>query len=150
MRLTREARTGTSSPLEGMVALIVDAKKINRRLIGKLLREHGCDKIHETADVRDADDLLGITLGNLDIALINADLPKIQGAGLVKMLRAGKARGDRALPCLLYHPLADDPSEANDLAATQVERVAEMQKRLNEIAAADNDAKVESSGAKSE
>lgn len=38
--------------------------------------------------------------------------------------------------------LADDPSETTDLAGKQPERVAELQKRMDEMAAADNDAKV--------
>lgn len=108
MKFTRDARAGLSAPLDGLTAMIVDANVTHRRLIAKLLREHGCAKIHETADIRDADDLLGITLGNLDIAFINADLPKFSGAGLVKMMRLGKTKGDRATPCLLHHPLADD------------------------------------------
>ncbi len=97
-----------AAPLEGMSALIFDANVTHRRLIGKLLREQGCTKIHETADAKDADDLFGITLGNLDMAFISADLPRIPGAGLVKMMRLGKTQGDRNTPCLIYHPLADD------------------------------------------
>ena len=38
--------------------------------------------------------------------------------------------------------LASDPNEANDLAKGQPERVVELQKRLDTIAAADNEVKV--------
>ena len=46
--------------------------------------------------------------------------------------------------------LADDPSETTDLAKQQSDRVAELQKRMDEIAKADNDAKVDHQSAKSE
>jgi CheY-like chemotaxis protein len=120
------------------IALVVDANASVRLNTGRLLIDQGCKKVLEARDAREAADILAINHGKLHFLVVSFDLPKINGLGLVKLLRTGKLHGQYNLPCLLQHPAADtalqDRAAALDIAGVYMAPISGM--NLGRLAAA--------------
>ncbi len=94
--------------LDGRTILLIDSNPQSRRLIGGLLRDHGCTSLHQGEHGRDALDLLDVTAGRLDLLICAVALRGPSGLAVVQALRLGRTRGRPDTPAALFHPQADE------------------------------------------
>ena len=94
-----------------LVFLIVDSNPLTRTLVSDAVQRHGARDVVEIPDARDA--LRFVDEEDVDVVIVNADLPMLPGSGLVRALReSGKPRLE-TLPCVLITG-RPDPSLEGD------------------------------------
>ncbi len=94
-----------------LVFLIVDYNPLTRALVSEAVLRHGARDVVEVLDARDA--LKFVDEEDVDIAIVNADLPLLPGSGLIQALRqSGKPRLE-TLPCVLISGRHDATLESD-------------------------------------
>lgn len=80
-----------------MRALVIDDSRTTRRILARILTQVGFDELHEAGDGQDAIEVLE-RIGPVDLALVDWNMPVMNGYELV---RAVRARPEWSSVCLL-------------------------------------------------
>ena len=71
--------------------LVADDEQFSRSIIARMLRDLGCPEAHQAADGKEALDLLGKHARKIPLAILDFNMPEINGLQLLKMIRTGTA-----------------------------------------------------------
>lgn len=99
-------------------ALIVDDSRAMRRIIGKILKEVHVE-VHEAANGLEALDFLSSQGEEVDIVLIDWNMPQMNGVELVRELRAKRQFDDLPLMMVTSETNQDNIMEAIQAGANE-------------------------------
>lgn len=91
----------TRSDFRGLRVLLVNNELFIRRLAERLLGALGIKEIVVAADCPEACDLLNAQTGFFDLALIDVEIPKVDGFRLINTIRQGRAGTQADLPVII-------------------------------------------------
>src|SRR5438105_2479066 len=129
-----------------MRALVVDDSRAIRGIVGRIVKEAGFDVV-EAANGREALDRLREAGGSIGLALVDWNMPVMDGLELVKAVRGDGAYGDLAIIMVTTEAEAAQVEQALEAGANEYlmkpfnkEALAEKLALLGLSAAADDDA----------
>lgn len=88
----------TEMPLRGRALLVVEDEAFTRGIVQAILRDLGAQRIHAAADGAEALELLDAAAGDVDAALCDFNMPRMNGIDLLRAIRAGRTKVRRDLP----------------------------------------------------
>lgn len=97
----------TNITLRGLTILVVDDEEFARQVVIRMLRDLGEPRIIQARDGPDALAALQVRTTVFDAALVDFNMPKVNGLQVLKAIRMGQTEATRGLPVALLTGHAD-------------------------------------------